>query len=125
MILRVSSIGHLETVDEWQLPYLQHQSYAVGWDSPDISAHALIGHCWYKVSMVLIAELHRLDELMWNMTVEGIRGTQAAKIIQLLEQSQHGCHSRTVSAERTHPIQSCCFAVAIVRGTEVQCRLLQ
>ena len=33
--------------------------------------------------MVLIAELHRLDELMWNMTVEGIRGTQAAKIIQM------------------------------------------
>ena len=107
------------------VPYLEYRCYILERYSPDISAHALIGHCWYKVSIATIAELHRLDELMWNMTVEGTRGTQAAKIIQLLEQSQHGCHSGTVSAERTHPIQSCCFAVAIVRGTEVQCRLLQ
>lgn len=32
--------------------------------------------------MIVTARLHRLDELMWNMTVEGIRGAHAIRMTQ-------------------------------------------
>lgn len=51
-IPRVSSTGHLETVVGLQMLHLQHPGYVVGWDSPDVSAHAILSHWQCKVSIV-------------------------------------------------------------------------